>query len=65
MHQNALAARAFSLKLANGFKERKAFDIANGAADLTQHEIDVFIVDRQPIFDFIRDVGITWIVMPR
>ena len=57
VHQDALAARAFRLKLANGFEEWQAFDVTNGAADLTQHEIDVFIVNRQPVFDFIRHMG--------
>ena len=48
MHQDALAARSFGLKLTDRFEKGQAFDIADRAADFAQHEIDVFIVNCQP-----------------
>ena len=56
MHQQALAARAFVDELADGFEKRQPFDIANGAADFTQHEINLVLTDAQELFDFIGDM---------
>ena len=43
-------------ELADRFKERQAFDIADRATDLAQHEIDLIIADAQEVLDFIGDV---------
>ena len=44
-------------KLADGLKERQPFDIADGAADFAQHEINFVIADIQKLFDLVGDMG--------
>ena len=41
VHRAGHVAAHFVAQLANGLDERQAFDIAYGAADLAQHEIDI------------------------
>ncbi len=45
--------------LADCFEERRAFNIANGAPDLANHDIDVVVITEfaHPGLDFVRDVG--------
>ena len=56
VHENALAARFVMGKLADRFKEGQAFDVAHGAADFAEHEIDFVFANRQEIFDFVGDM---------
>ena len=57
VHEDALAARAVLGELADRLEERQTFDVAHGAADFTQHEIDLVIPDAQEILDLVGDVG--------
>ena len=43
--------------LADGFQERQALDVADGAADLAQHEIGVVDIGGNEFLDRIGDVG--------
>ena len=56
VHEDALAARAVLGELADRLEERQAFDIAHGAADFTQHEINLVIPDAQEILDLVGDM---------
>ena len=56
MHENALSTRLFLAELADRFEKGQAFDIADGAADLTEHEVDLILADADEIFDFIGDM---------
>ena len=53
MHENALAARRVLGELADRFEKRQTLDIADGAADLAQHEIHLILADRDEVFDFV------------
>jgi len=44
------------LDLADRFEERQALDIADGAADLAQHEVELVIVVEDEILDRVGDV---------
>ena len=56
MHENTLTARFILCKLADGLEKWQAFDVTNGAADFTQHEIHFIFTDRDEIFDLIRNM---------
>ena len=45
------------VELPDRFEKRKAFDIANGAANLAQHEVDALIAREHELLDFVGDVG--------
>ena len=53
VHEDALAAWLVVGKLTDRFKERQTFDVADRAADLTQHEIDLIFANAQEIFDLV------------
>ncbi len=44
------------LELADRLEERQAFDVADGAADLAQHEIEVVVAVEDEILDGVGDV---------
>src|SRR5579863_2439878 len=44
-------------QLADRFQKRQAFDIANGAADLTNAEILILQIGANKFLDCVRDVG--------
>ena len=48
--------RQFVAQLADCFEERQAFDIADGAADLDQHEIDAVAAVADELLDGVGDV---------
>ena len=56
MHQNALTARAFMGELADCLEKGQALDIADRAADLAQHEIDLVLADGQEVLDLVGDM---------
>ena len=56
MHEDALSARAIMAELADRLKERQPLDIAHGAADFTEHEIDLIFANAQELLDFIGDM---------
>ena len=57
MHKDTLTARLVLTELTDGFKEGQAFgDIAHGAADFTQHEIDLILTNGDEILDLVGDV---------
>jgi len=43
--------------LANGFEEGKRFDVANGAADFDDDNVDTFGDSFEAAFNFVGDVG--------
>ena len=51
-----MVARQFVAELADRFEERQAFDVADRAADLHQHEIDVVVALADEILDGVGDV---------
>ena len=57
MHENAFPAWLIMGELADGFEKWQAFNIAHGAANLTEHEIDLIIADFQKIFNFVGNMG--------
>ena len=56
MHENALATRLVLGKLPDGFEKGQALDIANCAANLAQHKIDLVAADIQEILDLVCHV---------
>ncbi len=44
-------------ELADRLEEGQTLDIADGAADLAEHEIDLVIADADEILDLVGDVG--------
>ena len=53
--QRVLAADVLT-ELANGFEERQALDVADGAADLDEHDVDVRGDRADAVFDLVGDV---------
>ena len=43
-------------ELADRLEERQAFDVADRAADLAQHEVDVLVVGGDEVLDRVGDV---------
>ena len=56
VHENTLPARLVLRKLADGLEKRQGLDIAHGAADFAQHEIDFVFANRDEILDFVGDM---------
>ena len=56
MDIDGVTARQLVAQLADGFEERQAFDVADGAADLAQHEIEVVVAVADEILDGVGDV---------
>ena len=54
--ENGGAARQLVAELADRLEERQAFDVADGAADLDEHEIDVLIARQDEVLDRVGDV---------
>ena len=57
VHVDRLSARQVVAELADGLQERHGLDVADGAADLAQHEVELFIAARDERLDLVRDVG--------
>src|SRR5262249_16402094 len=56
MDEDGMAARQLVAELADRLEERQAFDVADGAADLAQHEVDVLIAGSDEGLDRVGDV---------
>ena len=56
MNVDGVIARQIVLDLADGLEERQALDVADRAADLAQHEVEVVIAVEDEILDRIGDV---------
>ena len=56
MHEHRLLIAEFMAKLTDRLDERQAFNIADCAADLTQHEIFVVQVSLDELLDHVGDV---------
>ncbi len=54
---DGVAARQIVAHLPDGFEIRQAFDIADGAADLAQHEIKTLVAVADKILNRVGDVG--------
>ena len=54
MHENGLTARQIILQLTNGLEKGQSFNIAYRAANLAQHEIQIFHIALDEGFDGIR-----------
>ena len=54
--EDALAARLVLAELADRLEERQPLDIADRAADLAQHEIDLGVADAEEVLDLVGDV---------
>ena len=57
VHVNGVLAAHVLPELADGFEERQALDVAHGAADLDQHDIDVAPGLPDTVLDFVGNVG--------
>src|SRR5258708_20678352 len=56
MNVDGVFARKIVLDLADRLEERQALDIADGAADLAQHEVEIVIAVEDEILDGVGDV---------
>ena len=56
MNVHRVIARQFVLELADRLEERQALDVADGAADLDQHEIILVIAGEDEFLDGVGDV---------
>ena len=56
MDVDRVAARQIVAELADRFEIRQAFDIADGAADLAQHEVEILVAVADEILDRVGDV---------
>src|SRR5260370_9240921 len=56
MNIDGVVARQIVLDLADRLEERQPFDIADGAADLAQHEVVIVIAVENEILDGIGDM---------
>ena len=57
VHENTLAAGLIMGKLSDGFEKGQAFDVADCASNLAEHEINLIVTDFKKFFNFIRDMG--------
>ena len=57
MDEHRVAARQLVAELADGLEEGQAFDVADRAADLAQHEVDVLVAGGDEGLDGVGDVG--------
>ena len=56
MHENALATRFVLGKLADRLEKGQGLDIADGAADFTEHEINLVLADADEFLDLVGDM---------
>ena len=56
MNVDGVIARQFVLELADRLEEWQALDVADGAADLDQHEVVVVIAGEDEFLDGVGDV---------
>src|ERR1700730_14374108 len=56
MNVNRVVARKIVLDLADRLEERQALDVADGAADLAQHEVEIVVAVEDEILDRVGDV---------
>ena len=56
MDVDRVAARQIVAELADRFEIRQAFDIADGAADFAQHEVEILVAVADEILDGVGDV---------
>src|ERR1700684_1836884 len=56
MDEDHMAARQVVAELADSFEERQALDVADGAADLDQHEVDALVALEDEVLDRVGDV---------
>ena len=56
MDEDRIAPGQLVAELADGLEERQALDVADGAADLHQHEVDALVAGDDEILDGVRDV---------
>ena len=56
MNVDRVMARQIVAQLADRLEERQALDVADGAADLAQHEIEAVIAVADEILDGVGDV---------
>ena len=61
----AISARQIVLDLPDRLEERQSLDVADGAADLAQHEVELVIVVEMKSLIALVTCGITWMVAPR
>ncbi len=54
--EDGVVARQLLSELADGLEERQALDVADRAADLDQHEVDIARVGQDEAFDLVGDV---------
>ncbi len=65
MDVDGVMARQIVAELPDRFEIRQALDVADGAADLAQHEVEIVVAVADEILDRVGDVGMTWMVAPR
>ena len=56
MDEDGGVARQLVAELADGFEERQAFDVADRAADLDEHEVHAFVAAGHELLDGVGDV---------
>ena len=56
MDEHRVAARQLVAELADGLEEGQALDVADRAADLAQHEVDVLVAGGDEGLDRVGDV---------
>ena len=56
VHVDALAPRLVLAELPDRLEERQPLDVADGAADLAEHEVDLVLADPQEVLDLVGDV---------
>ena len=56
MQEDNVLAAGVVLELAEGFEEGQAFDVAGGAADFSDENVDAIAPFEDAVFDFVRDV---------
>jgi hypothetical protein len=56
MDEDGLAAAQLIVELADGLHERQALDIADGPADLAEHEVDIVGLGQSELLDLIGNV---------
>ena len=57
MDINDVAARQIVAELADRLEERQALDVADGAADLDEHEVDSLVALEDEFLDRVGDMG--------
>ncbi len=57
MNVDRVPARYLITELADRLEERQALDVADRAADLAQHEIEVVVAVANEVLDGVGDVG--------